>query len=135
MSKRKIYFDACEKFDTNFKEVFNFLSEDYQQKGNSYRFELLYDIYHKKFNLQEILKSFKYHNHYSENITFSISLSLFFFIKYIKAYHTTEPEDDVSINLLENQVRAKKISEEKLMDVIIKYFTSEKLSYSYIIIN
>lgn len=129
MNKKEIYFEICNKFNTNLNEVFNYLCEDFQQMKNNDRFEILQNIFYDNYNFNEILIGFKNHYNYNEIITFPISLSLLSIIRYIKRYHTNDPDDDVSILILESQVRGKRVGEERLLPIIINYFETGELLY------
>lgn len=120
------YYEVCDKFNTNFRNIFDYLSSEYKDKDDNYRFSTLTKIIQDNYDLQEVLEGYKVD--YIENVekpyvVDSIPLSIFYLLKYGTSHLGMRTISESDIGNLEKAIhlKLKEVSDKILLNQLIMF--------------
>jgi len=114
----RLYDKACDQFNTNFRELFDYLSDEYNLKDEKYRIEKLAAVVKEKYSLHALIEGYKYH--YTKNLDKAhvpeeIAPSCILILKYAASLLGDEPATKLEIGKLESAMVFNRVDERELI--------------------
>jgi hypothetical protein len=120
------YYEVCNKFNTNLRNIFDYLSSDYKDKDDNYRFVTLSKIIKAKYDLHEILDGYKIdyiQNNEKPYVVDALPESIIYLLKDGTSMFGMSTISKEEIHKLERDImlNLRAVSENELLDPLITF--------------